>query len=225
MKEVAIYHYTDRSEKRPRVCERQMDELRKYADRPGWHVRDVFCDMSVRKSGHPEFERFLEHCGDYDVLVTKDFYHIQYHTRSCLDLMGQIREQGVEIHSVENGTFMFSAPPLEKKLRVATYFGRAKEYKSVMVDIQNDIYRHFVREKTNWEITGMYTDRLAWREEHEQKELQRLIADRDEYDLVLVNHLGAIHWRTAMFCTVREQLKKDIYSLRDGFLGYQKEEG
>lgn len=51
----------------------------------------------------------------------------------------------------------------------------------------------------------------------------KLIKNKDNYDLLLVHNLNDVHWRTANFCKVREQLHLDIYSLQEGFLKYNKE--
>ena len=57
----------------------------------------------------------------------------------------------------------------------------------------------------------------------EQIQLMELIKNKDNYDLLLVHNLNDVHWRTANFCKVREQLHLDIYSLQEGFLKYNKE--
>ena len=44
---------------------------------------------------------------------------------------------------------------------------------------------------------------------------------RDKYDILLVHNLNDIHWRTANFFRIREQLHMDIYSLQEGLLKYR----
>lgn len=224
MKEVAIYHYTNKSIRRPKKYQRQIKVLEAFSDRPDWHIKGIFCDVSTRESEHPEFVKLLENIDEYDVLVVKDFYHLNYFTKSCMTLLHDLQDKGIEVYSHENGCFLFNRPPLDEPLRIATYFGRTKCFKSVVSDIQQDIYKHFVMKKTKWEIVDAYIDEKSWREDSTQPELRKLIANKDKYDLILVYGLGAIHWRTAKFCTLREELKKDIYSLQDGYLKYQKEE-
>lgn len=225
LKRVAIYHFTDGSKKRPIVCQKQIDRLKDFANRPDWEVKEVFCDDSLRKSKHPGFEAFWENRKDFDVLVTKDFYHIQIHTKSCMEIMKALREESIQVYSLENGYFSFEEVPLNEHLRVATYFGRTKVYQHEMIGIQNDIFKHFIKEKTSWEIVDMYVDELPLRIDKEQIQLHELIRNRDKYDLILVKSLGSIHWRMAKFCSIREELQKDIFSLQDGFLKYCKEQG
>lgn len=223
MKKVVIYHYTNKSIRRPRKYQEQIKTLKELADRPGWHLSGVYCDVSLKECEHPEFEKLMEHIDEYDVLITKDFYHLNYYTKSCMALLKELQERGVEVYSHENGCFRFVEPPLAEPLRIATYFGRTKCFKLVVKDIQQDIYRHFVLKKTNWTIVDAYIDDKSWREDSTQPELRRLIENKDKYDLILVYSLGAIHWRTGKFCLIREEMKKDIYSLQDGYLRYQKE--
>ena len=79
----------------------------------------------------------------------------------------------------------------------------------------------FVEKKTQWVIKNQYFDERLYRNGGGQKELYDLIANKDLYDLILVRNLDDIYWHTARFCKIREMLKKDIYSLQDGFLPYR----
>ena len=72
----------------------------------------------------------------------------------------------------------------------------------------------------DWKITDQFSDMTLHQRDGEQHELQKLIANRDKYDLLLVQNLNDIHWRTSNFCRIREALELDIYSLQDGYLEF-----
>ena len=223
-KKAAIYHYTDGSTKRPKIYENHLQDLCQYAAAQGFIVTDIFCDKSLQKNKHTEFNRFIANCADYDVLVTEDFHHICKNTMQCIKTMKELSAQGISVYSKKDGIFTFQQPPLDISLKVATYncrFGPPNDLKQIIA-VQNDIFKLFVKQKTNWTIIDQFTDESESQNNGEQTNLQKLISNRRNYDLLLVHNLNDVHWRTSNFCKTRESLKLDIYSLQDGFLKYNK---
>lgn len=221
----AIYHFTDGSEKRPTVNQKQLNSLEQFAISQGFSVGEIYCDKSLLKCEQSEFERFISDSDKYDVLITKDFYHISKNTLKCMSVMKELRDKGIQIHSIENGSFSWEEAPFDKPLRVATYccrFGIPNEMKQI-IPVQNDILKLFTNKKTQWTVIDQYFDESEHQLDGEQIQLMELIKNKDKYDLILVHNLNDIHWRTANFCKIREQLHLDIYSLQEGFLKYNKE--
>lgn len=223
-RKAAIYHFTNGSKQRPKIYRDQLETLREYADSVGLDVADIYCDMSLKRSERSEFERFLENSSQYDALVTKDFYHIAKNTGKCMSVMKQLRDNGLQIYSIENGIFTWEDAPFDEPLRVATYtchFGTPNEMKEV-IPVRNDIFTLFTHKKTNWTVIDQYHDESLHQKDSEQLQMKELIANRNKYDLLLVHNLNDVHWRTANFCKIREQLQLNIYSLQEGFLKYSK---
>ena len=221
----AIYHFTDGSEKRPIVNQKQLNMLEQFAISQGFSVGEIYCDKSLLKCEQSEFDRFMADIDRYDVLITKDFYHISKNTMKCMSVMKELREKGIQIHSIENGSFSWEEAPFDKPLRVATYccrFGTPNEMKQI-IPVHNDILKLFADKKTQWTVIDQYFDESERQNDGEQIQLMELIKNKDNYDLLLVHNLNDVHWRTANFCKVREQLHLDIYSLQEGFLKYNKE--
>ena len=221
----AIYHFTDGSEKRPIVNQKQLNMLEQFAISQGFSVGEIYCDKSLLKCEQSEFDRFMADIDRYDVLITKDFYHISKNTMKCMSVMKNLRDKGIQIHSIENGSFSWEEAPFDKPLRVATYccrFGTPNEMKQI-IPVHNDILKLFADKKTQWTVIHQYFDESEQQNDGEQKQLMELIKNKDKYDLLLVHNLNDVHWRTANFCKVREQLHLDIYSLQEGFLKYNKE--
>lgn len=220
----AIYHFTNESSHRPKIYRDQLKALEEYAVSVGLGVADVFCDMSLKRYERTEFDRFLSCCGQYDALVTKDFYHIAKNTGKCLGVMKQLWEKGLQIYTIDNGVFIWEDAPLDKPLRVATYtshFGTPNEMKEV-IPVKNEIFTLFSDKKTAWTVKDQYYDESLHQKDGEQIQLQELLEHKDRYDLLLVHNLNDVHWRTANFCKIREQLHMDIYSLQEGFLKYRR---
>ena len=223
-RKAAIYHFTDKSTHRPKIYQDQLKALEAHAVSVGLEVAAVYCDMSLKRSERTEFDRFLSCHNQYDALVTKDFYHIAKNTGKCLDIIQQLRNDGLEIFTVENGIFTWEDAPFDKALRVATYtchFGTPNEMREV-IPVKNDILTLYSNKKTKWSVVDQYFDESLHQNDGEQKQLMELIKNRDKYDLLLVHNMNDIHWRTANFCKVREQLQIDIYSLQEGFLAYRR---
>ena len=221
-KKAAIYHFTDGSEKRPIVNEKQLIRLKEFAASLGFEDVEIFCDKSLQKCEQSEFDRFLSSVEHFDALITKDFYHISKNTMKCISVMQELCDKGIPIYTIENGCFCWEEPPFDKPLKVATYccrFGTANEMKEI-IPVQNDILTLFVTKKTNWTVLDQYFDESEHQNDGEQVQLMNLLANKEKYDLLLVHNLNDVHWRTANFCKVREQLHLDIYSLQEGFLQY-----
>ena len=221
----AIYHFTDGSEKRPIVNQKQLNMLEQFAISQGFSVGEIYCDKSLLKCEQSEFDRFMADIDRYDVLITKDFYHISKNTMKCMSVMKNLRDKGIQIHSIENGSFSWEEAPFNKPLRVATYccrFGTPNEMKQI-IPVHNDILKLFADKKTQWTVIDQYFDESERQNDGEQIQLMELIKNKDNYDLLLVHNLNDVHWRTANFCKVREQIHLDIYSLQEGFLKYNKE--
>lgn len=220
----AIYHFTDCSQKRPIVNQKQLNILEDYAKSLGFTEIEIFCDKSLIVSEHTEFQRMLSSIDDFDALITKDFYHISRNTGKFMKTMCELRDKGIPIYTIENGAFYWNEVPTDKPLRIATYccrFGTADEMKEI-IPVNNDILALFINKKTNWTLIDQYFDESFHQNDGEQKHLQDLLKNKDKYDLLLVHNLNDVHWRTANFCKLREQLQLDIYSLQEGFLQYRK---
>ncbi len=220
----AIYHFTDASEKRPIVNEKQLNKLTEFATSLGYTDVEIFCDKSLLRSEHPEFDRFMSCAEQFKALITKDFYHISKNTMKCMSLMQELRDKGIPIYSMENGSFRWKDAPFDKPLKVATYccrFGTSNEMKEIL-PIKRDILTLFTNKKTNWTIVDQYFDESEHQNNGEHSELMRFLKNKDKYDLLLVHNLNDVHWRTANFCKIREQHQLDIYSLQEGFLKYEK---
>lgn len=221
----AIYHFTDGSEKRPKIYEDQLKQLKEYATSQGFTVSEIFCDKSLLRCEHSEFDRFLSCCEQFDLLIAKDFYHISKNTGKCMRIMQDLRIKGLKVYTPENGSFTWDEAPIDRPLQVATYtcrFGTANELKQI-IPVQNDILKLFTIKKTNWTVVDQYFDQSEHQNDGEQVQIMELLQNKDKYDLLLVHNLNDIHWRTANFCKVRAQLQLDIYSLQEGFLKYNKE--
>lgn len=221
----AIYHFTNESNQRPEVYKKQLRELERFAESVGVEVEKTYVDFSLKKYEQTEFDAFLMESYQYSALVLKDFYHISKNTSACIKLMRQLREKGITIYTLENGFFDFSDVPYDEPLRVATYTygdGKIRDVDNA-IQIQQDIYDLFVRRKTEWSMVEQYADVCHLQNDSEQVKLLRLIEDKDRYDILLVNNLNDVHWRTSRFCKIREMIGKPIFSLQDGYLMYKKE--
>lgn len=231
MNKVAIYHFTDGSVKRPIVNEKQMIALRKFASDYGI-VEKEYLDKSLKKCEQGEKQLLMEEMINYDVLITKDFYHIAVNTGACISLLQQFLMLGVETHSIEDGCFTFSEAPFNRELNVAIYHAKyednspsARQQKKgncITAQTQVDVLRLFVKKKTNWKVVDVYVDEAQEQSNDKQKSLLKLIENRRKYDLVLCKDFNTIHWRTAKFCKRRNDMKLGIFSIKEGYLKYER---
>ncbi len=231
MNKVAIYHFTDGSEKRPIINEKQMIALREFASRYGTVVKE-YLDKSLKKGEQEEKEKLFQEIGKYNSLVTKDFYHISKNTGTCIGLMQQFLSFGVKVYSIEDGSFAFTETPFDKELNVAVYHSKfadntpsakgRRRGNSITVQTQIEIIKLFVKTKTRWKIIDVYVDEAEGQSDDKQKNLLQLIENKNKYDLVVCKDFNRIHWRTAKFCERRNKLELDIYSLKEGYLKFER---
>ncbi len=229
MNKVAIYHFTDKSEKRPVVNEKQMVLLRNFAAEYGT-VEKEYLDKSLKKCEQEEKKKLIQEIGEYDILVTKDFYHISKNTGTCIGLLQRLLSVGVQTHSIEDGSFVFTDVPFNKELNVAIYHSKyidnapsANKWKrgnEITVQTQLEIMGLFIKQKTKWKTADIYVDEAQGQSDAKQVKLLELIKNSEKYDLVLCKNFNNIHWRTAKFCKRRNDMKLDIFSLREGYLKY-----
>ena len=224
----AIYHFTDKSQKRPCIHKKQISSLKEFAASLGYTDTDIYCDMSLKKSNQDEFNKFLSCCEDYDALITKDFYHIHDNTLECMNIMRRLREKGVSIYTEENGSFDFDDEILvkEEPLKIATYYSNSGDeyHKKEIAIVKSDILKLYADKKTSWSVMDQYIDDNPHQTDSTCLNLKRMIENRDKYDLILVDCFKDISRRTSKFIKIREELGLDIYSLQEGLLKHRKGE-
>lgn len=222
-KKAAIYHFTDGGSKRPVVYEKEVKRIRTFADSIGYEDTDLYLDKSLKKKDQLQLQKLLQNIGDYDALIMKDFYHLRKNTGTFMDCLITLGKKGVDVYTIEDGSFLLEEAPLHKPLRVALYYCGLKII-GRSIELQFEIMRYFASSCTQWEIVAEYADTDGGQVDGNQKELQKLIQNRDNYDAVLVQSFNDIHWRTAKFCKVRHQLQRDIYSMHENlYLKYEED--
>ncbi|MDD5847634.1 MAG: recombinase family protein [Lachnospiraceae bacterium] len=220
----AIYHFTNGSEKRPAVNKKELDRLADFARQKGYTDIEIFCDTSLRKEDQHEFRRLMDESVRFSTIIAKDFYHLSKNTMRCFEILKWFSDRGIEVLTMQDGDFRFTEPPLTDDLTIATYTCRFEARKTEeVINLQNDIFRDFAEKKTSWTVEKQYADISKNQRDEDQLQLQELIQDSSRYDLLLVRNLNDVHWRTANFCKVRNALKLDIYSIKEGFLPFRKE--
>lgn len=219
----AVYHFTDGSQKRPIVYQKELERLKEFAHNAGYNEVDVFVDKTLRKSDQIQLELLMENVQAYKALILKDFYHLRKNTGSCMSELVRLSRAGIGIHTLEDGGFRFTEPPLGQKRDIAVYYC-GLEITERSLALQYDIMDLFIKEKTNWNLLHRYADLDGNKADGNQKELQQLIRDKDQYDIVLVRSFGDIHWRTSKFTKIRHLVQKGIYSMHDEiYLPYEME--
>lgn len=219
----AVYHFTDGSQIRPVVYQKELERLKVFAHNAGYGEVDVFVDKTLRKSDQIQLERLMENVQAYKALILKDFYHLRKNTGICMSELVRLSKAGITIHTLEDGGFRFTEPPLDQRRNIAAYYC-GLEITGHSLDLQYEIMDLFIKEKTDWNLLHRYADLGGNKVDGNQKELQQLIRDKDQCDIVLVRSFGDIHWRTSKFCKIRHLVQKGIYSMHDEiYLPYEME--
>lgn len=219
---VAIYHFSDSNFKKPIIFEKEIDELYTYAaHQKGWAVSGVYIDYTLCKSKQHEHQRFLKDCQKYNVLLTKDFYHINDKMGPFLnEAIYLTQEKEIQFHSLIDGRFKMADDKylLSLPLKAAIYDNDT--YSPEEQSLKIEVFQMFIKYKTNWTLTDVFMEKNRATCNDEYQMLESLIQHKEYFDLVLVDSFSKINYRVSMFFKKRNLLKKTIYSLKEGGLPY-----
>ena len=225
-KKVCIYHFTNAENlRRPIVNEKQMAILKEFASSYG-EIKQIYLDGTLKQSNQEQRELLLNEISNYGILIMKDFYHLAKNTGACFGLLQDFALQGIQTITMEDGSFdfRFQDAPFDKKLRVCVYHSKYKEDGDRTIETQLAIFSSFVKHNTNWQIVDSYVDEADSQSDSVQTEVFKVIenAKKGYYDLLLIKDFNGFHWRTAKFCHRRNELELPIYSLKEGYLPFEK---
>lgn len=224
-KKVCIYHFTNAENlRRPIVNEKQMAILNEFASQYG-NIKQVYLDGTLKQCNQDKKKQMIKEIANYDILIMKDFYHLARNTGVCIELLQEFALQGIEVITMEDGSFsfQFQDAPFDKKLKICIYHSKYKEDGDRTIETQINIFKTFVSHKTNWEIIDIFIDEANSQSDSVQTEIFKVIENKKKYDLLLIKDFNSLHWRTAKFCHRRNELGLPIYSLKEGYLPYEKE--
>lgn len=217
----AIYHFTDGSTHRPSIYQKEIERIKQFAISIGYTDADVYLDKTLKKIDQLQLQILMSKAKDYQALILKDFYHLRKNTGAFMSDLISLSTSGVNIYTIEDGSFLMKSAPFEQHLKVAIYYC-GLEISGRSIELQYQIMEYFIKAYTQWRLMGKYADISGNRIDGNQKQLQELIKNRDAYDIILVQSFNDIHWRTAKFCKIRHQIQKDIYSMHeDMYLKYE----
>ena len=210
-KKVCVYHFTNISKFRPIIYQKEAERLKNFASKFGI-IDKTYVDKTMKESNQVAKMEMLKNV-DYDVLVTKDFYHLNKHTNRCVEILKELSEKGVKPVSYVDGEFVLTEGELEKPLTVCTYYNRQSETEDISIGTQLDIFHLFVDTKTNWRLKTCFVD-----DTKTQTGIKNLLRDIAEYDIVVVKQFSDLSDRTSKFFKIRKDLEVPIYSLKEGWL-------
>lgn len=210
---------------KPQKVNTSINILWGYAASLGYQVEEIYHDVSKAGISRAERNRLIAECEQYNALFLTCAFHLNRTTRQFFSISNELEDKGLEIHTMDHGVISVTdnIPTLES-LKVATYYCHLSMTDSVhdYTGIQNEVFQMYIRKETSWTVIDQYIDRLDQRKVTEQYELEKMIANKDKYDIILVSDFGNLSWDTSRFFNAREQLGKDIYSLEEGLLPFRK---
>ncbi|MCR5704781.1 MAG: recombinase family protein [Eubacterium sp.] len=213
----AVYHFTNSDGIK---YQKLIDEFNEFAQANNLTISEFFIDKNGLVYQQSEFDRFLSTCEQFDTLIVKDFYHLCKNTMKCLSIIRELHDKGIKIYAIKDGIIDFNNVDFSKTLKVATYsrHWRASKIQKTFVPLKNDILNLFVNKETNWSIVDQYCDESKNEKDETQLQLASLLENKDKYDLLVVNTLHEINFKTARFIKILYELNLDVYSLQEGLI-------
>lgn len=228
---IAVYHFTDGSMSRQKIVEKDIDCLySKICAHNTWILQGLYLDRTLVKEKQIKRKEVMEKAYTYDILLTKDFYHIETKTVTFWRTVTRLMNKAVKIYTLADDCLKHFYDPscLRKGLKVAIYYRGSKlsDYNGGSKLPNYNEYRMealkiFAELKTNWSIEKIYVDYMT-KYSDKQPELEQLILDADQYNLILVDSFGMIHNRTSEFFKIKRQLKVPVYSMKEGGIYYEE---
>lgn len=152
------------------------------------------------------------------VVLVKSYFHIKRHTSAFLKMIKNFVNNGVTVISATEEKITITNEEdgmlLSKTLKVAVYERFTSKYEEETRNIQLEKLRIFVACKASkWSVSDIYIDELNSKQ---RTELYRLIADREKYDVVLIDTFGKLADTINGFADLISKIDKPIYSLKEG---------
>lgn len=210
---------------KPQKINASVNKLWGFAAQSGYQVEGLYHDVSEAGISRTERQKLFSECEQYDALFLGCAFHLNRTTRQYFALMWELEKKGLEIHSMDHGLLTLTNNiPISKHLKVATYYSHINSELNGhnYCDIQNEVFRLYIRKETSWTLVDQYIDKIDKKVVTEQRELQRLIDKKDDYDLILVTDFGNLSWDTSRFFNIRDKVGKPIYSLEEGYLPFER---
>ncbi len=222
-KQAAIYHFTNGIQ-RAYVCDNEVQRLKQFAHEKGFENLDVYCDIRTTSEEHEALDDLFAKRDQYSAIIAKDYFHINKYILQVANIIKELDQSEISIYTMNDKSISISnSAPISKPLKAVTYNCHwCRHPDSENVALKNDILRVFIESQTNWILIDQYNDEEQKGHAGKQPQLKRLIEEKNNYDIVLVHNLSSIHWRTHNLCETIELLKKDIYSLLEGYLQYME---
>lgn len=211
-----VYHFSNTSLERPRIIEKDVDEIYKWAFDHDVSISGLYLDFSLLESEKVQKKQMIKEVKKYKKILLIDFYHFETKTETFFRKIKELRTEGVDIVGIRDGILKnINSNWTKRSIKVAAYVCASDQKCNGRKDILEDIFSAFVKIRTNWTITRIYRDQIGG-ESQKRPEFERLVVDRNEYDVVIVDSMSAIAYRTAKFIQRLKELNKPVFSLKEG---------
>ena len=212
---VAVYHYTDVSDVKPRVVLTDIDSLYEAVhDHKDREVSGLYLDLTLKKSEQANLVRLLEDTEQNDIILLKSFYHLNTCMVSFWNMVRRLERKGIKVVGAEEGMLSVDSEELVRnQLRVAIYDRSRSEAEEASKNLRLEKLNVFVKCRTEWKIVEIFSDRYN---DKTCAEKGKLLERKGDYDIVLMDSFAMINPRTNHFCKFRDKLGVPVFSLKEG---------
>lgn len=223
---VALYHETNDSTTRSVYCLSDIDNMLAAAHRFRWAVASVYIDISKIKSERKNYQILLDNLNKYNMIVVKSLPNIEIKTAQFIKLICKFISNNVELWALSSGKLeAYNDEQIKnRKARIVIYDSFSQNLEEV--DFLRKIMEVFINYKTNWKLFSCYYEGRRIHIDEEQKVLEKIVANQDNWNGILVKSFRRINERTTKLEKLLLRLKEDkfIYSMEEGVYLYGKKE-
>lgn len=216
---IALYHFTDKAERRPSIVTNDVDKLYKRVSQlKDWGTIHLYLDFSLRRYAQDQYDELVRNMKNYKLLLVDSFYHLTKKTYTFWTKVDLFTASGVQMESMDEGLLSvdYSKEVLNRSLRVAIYDYARSMYELDRQALLLNVLKTFVEKNTEkWKIEKMCVDVFT---DKKRTALSEMMQEREKYDLIFVESFGKISEITNQYFKLKGKLGIPIYSMREGVL-------
>ena len=218
---IVAYYCTDKSECRPLVYERQVDEIYSYVmkEKKGI-IKKMYLDFSLETSKKTKLQEMIKDVNQYDTILVLAFSHLTRYTTKLLELLKELREKkNTKVESVRQARVryfqQYDIKRLENINNISAYIN---EQRSACETIDKKRIELFARNKVDKRICRVY----------QSEEIKKEVVNDDKFEvqntleeLLLIINANDVHKDISNYLKIYKKLNINaIYSLEDkgGFI-------
>lgn len=215
---VTVYHNTNQSKIRPVYCIKDFDELYSTVHPKGWTVGLSLMDECRYKGGRKKFPIIMKNSQKCNFVIVRAMFIIDLKTGKFIQYLSGFKRNNVKLYTLSSGEVQLFDDEYIMKQEYNIVVYDSFSHNQEAADFLKKIMEAFVKHKTKWVLSRYYYEGHRTYRNGEQKMLEEVVDNQDEWDGILVKSFARVNERTSKLEKILLRLDKEkfIYSIEEG---------